>query len=125
MNNTGIDETKAIYKVPKLLHTCRSSRAATLPKYSLSFEDQLGNAVYFNYTTDTLQVEGHKALRYILRSPCFDELVAKFGLEGIVEVRFKAFGSPWFRDQERMTFHLRLSSGSRRMVFEIRGRSAE
>jgi hypothetical protein len=50
---------KASYKVPALLHVNRESRGFAQAYYTRALEEQLGgNAVYINFKTDTLHLEG-------------------------------------------------------------------
>ena len=48
-------ETKT--PVPAILHACQDSRAIALKAWTLEFEEQLGDPVYFNWKFDTLFME--------------------------------------------------------------------
>ena len=53
---------KASYKVPAILHVNRESRGFAQEYYTRALGEQLGgNAVYINFKTDTLHLEGDRS----------------------------------------------------------------
>jgi hypothetical protein len=55
---------QASYKVPAILHVNRESRGFAQKYYTRALGEQLGgNAVYINFKTDTLHLEGDRAIR--------------------------------------------------------------